>query len=174
MIILITGATHTGKTRLAHLLMTKKNIPYLSQDHLKMGLIRSGYTILTPDAPDTEMTEYLWPVTREMIKTAIENDQDLIIEGCYITFDWKNDFETEYLANIKYICLCFSDTYIDEHYSDIMGYESCIENRLDDGYCSIELLKSENARFMNGCINNSLPYIIIEDDYEKSVEGIAI
>ena len=49
MIILITGASHTGKTVLAQKLLEKYKIPYLSIDHLKMGLIRSGYTKLTPE-----------------------------------------------------------------------------------------------------------------------------
>ncbi len=42
MIILITGASHTGKTLLAQKLLEKYKCPYLSIDHLKRGLIRSG------------------------------------------------------------------------------------------------------------------------------------
>ncbi|MBO4604281.1 MAG: AAA family ATPase, partial [Clostridiales bacterium] len=82
MVILITGASHTGKTVLAQRMLEKYKYPYLSVDHLKMGLIRSGYTDLTPD-DDDELTSYLWPVVREMIKTAVENCQNVIIEGCY-------------------------------------------------------------------------------------------
>ena len=40
MIILVTGASHTGKTLLAQRLLEKYKYPYLSIDHLKMGLIR--------------------------------------------------------------------------------------------------------------------------------------
>jgi hypothetical protein len=29
---------------------------------------------------DEELTEYLWPIVREIIKTAIENKQNLVIE----------------------------------------------------------------------------------------------
>lgn len=83
MIILIAGASHTGKTLLAQRLLEKYGYPYLSIDHLKMGLIRSGYTSLTPESCDRELTDYLWPVVREIIKTAIENRQNLIVEGCY-------------------------------------------------------------------------------------------
>ena len=91
MIILITGASHTGKTLLAQKLLEKYNYPYLSIDHLKMGMIRSGNTQLTPVSADTELTMFLWPIVREIIKTVIENRQNLIIEGCYIPFDWKKD-----------------------------------------------------------------------------------
>ena len=63
MIILLTGATHTGKTALAQKLLEKYKIPYLSIDHLKMGLIRSGCTNLTPEDDDA-LTEYLWPIVR--------------------------------------------------------------------------------------------------------------
>ena len=92
MIVLIAGTTHTGKTVLAQRLMEKYNMPYFSIDHLKMGLIRSGQTSLTVNN-DAELTPYLWSIVKEIIKTAIENKQNLIIEGCYIPFDWQKDFE---------------------------------------------------------------------------------
>lgn len=65
MIVLITGASHTGKTVLSQRLLEKRGWPYLSIDHLKMGLIRSGQTKLTP-CDDDELTEYLWPIVREI------------------------------------------------------------------------------------------------------------
>ena len=101
MIILITGASHTGKTLLAQRMLEQYKYPYLSIDHLKMGLIRSGNTELTPLSDDKALTAYLWPIVREMIKTAIENKQNLIIEGCYIPFDWKKSFDEKYLCEIK-------------------------------------------------------------------------
>ena len=94
MIILIAGASHTGKTLLAQKLLEKYKYPYLSVDHLKMGLIRSRNTQLTPVSNDTELTEFLWPIVREIVKTVIENRQNLIVEGCYIPFDWKKIFLT--------------------------------------------------------------------------------
>lgn len=101
MIILIAGASHTGKTVWAQRLLEKYHYPYLSIDHLKMGLIRSGQTTLTP-MDDDKLTDYLWPIVREMIKTAVENGQNLIIEGCYIPFDWEKDFDPEYRKHIRY------------------------------------------------------------------------
>ena len=129
MIVLITGASHTGKTALAQKLLETYKYPYLSIDHLKMGLIRSGYTALTPVSEDRALTDYLWPVVREMIKTAIENNQNLIVEGCYIPFDWAKDFEAEYLAQIRYYCLVMSERYIENHFQDIKKYASVVEDR---------------------------------------------
>lgn len=174
MIIIITGATHAGKTALAQKLLEKLGTPYISQDHIKMGLIRSGKCNLSPEAPDSQMTEYLWPVTREIIKTAIENKQNLIVEGCYVPFSWESDFDDLYLQEIKYICLCFDGKYIEEHYSDIMQYEGCIENRIDDVYCTVDLLKRENRRFYEGCKENNLPYVLIEDYYEQTIDDIVL
>ena len=71
MVILITGASHTGKTLLAQRMLEKYMYPCLSIDHLKMGMIRSGNTPLTPEDDDA-LTEYLWPIIREIIKTAID------------------------------------------------------------------------------------------------------
>lgn len=79
MVILITGASHTGKTLLAQRMLEKYKYPYLSIDHLKMGMIRSGKTNLTPEDDDA-LTDELWPIVREMIKTAIENRQNPNVE----------------------------------------------------------------------------------------------
>lgn len=91
MVLLITGASHTGKTLLAQRLLQTYRCPCLSMDLLKMGLIRSGNTRLTPE-DDQELESYLWPIVREIIKTAIENRQDLIVEGCYVPPRWSQDF----------------------------------------------------------------------------------
>ncbi|MBE6115079.1 MAG: ATP-binding protein [Erysipelotrichaceae bacterium] len=164
MILLITGASHTGKTALAQHLLETYHYPYLSLDHLKMGLIRSQYTTITP-SDDEELTEYLWPITREIIKTAIENEQNLIIEGYYIPYDWKNDFEEEYLKNIRYICLVFTEKYIRMHYEDIRKYANVIEKRLDDSTLSIETVIEDNRYVLEQCIKHDLAYILIDQEY---------
>ena len=122
MIILITGASHTGKTLLAQRMLERYRYPYLSIDHLKMGLIRSGNTDLMPE-DDEALTAYLWPIVREMIKTAIENHQNLIVEGC-----WRQDFSEQYLQSIQFICLAMTDAYIDNH---IEFYKFDYDNQLN-------------------------------------------
>ena len=169
MIILITGASHTGKTALAQKLLEKYKYPYLSIDHLKMGLIRSGNTELTP-MDDNELTEYLWPIVREMIKIAIENNQNLIVEGCYIPFDWQKDFERQYLEQIKYYCLVLSEEYIKNHFADIKKYATVIENRLDDEWCTMESVLADNAEILALAQKYDVNYILIGDKYEINIE----
>lgn len=170
MIILIAGASHTGKTALAQKLLEKYKYPYLSIDHLKMGLIRSGNTALTPLSDDKELTNYLWPIVCEMIKTAIENEQNLIVEGCYIPFDWQKDFEPEYAENIKYYCLVMSKKYITNHFSDIKQYASVVENRGNDDDCTIETVIGDNARILEQCKKYSVNYLLIDDKYQLDIE----
>lgn len=170
MIILITGASHTGKTALAQRLLEKYKYPYLSIDHLKMGLIRSGNTELTPMSDDTKLTAYLWPIVREMIKTAIENEQNLIVEGCYIPFDWQKDFEKEYLENIRYYCLVMSEEYIRKYFTDIKRYANIIENRLDDSCCTLENVLEDNAQYLERVKEYGVNYIFIYDKYEIDIE----
>ena len=170
MIILITGASHTGKTALAQRLLEKYGYPYLSIDHLKMGLIRSGNTELTAMSDDRELTAYLWPIITEMVKTAIENKQNLIIEGCYIPFDWQNDFDAEYLENIRYYCLIMSEAYIEGHFADIKKYANTIENRLDDEWCTMEHVIADNAEVLALAQKHNVNYILIEDKYEINIE----
>ena len=169
MIVLITGASHTGKTALAQKLLEKYKYPYLSIDHLKMGLIRSGNTELTP-MDDNELTEYLWPIVREMVKTAIENKQNLIVEGCYIPFDWQKDFGSKYLENIKYFCLVMSEEYIRNHFADIKKYANAIENRLDEEWCTIESVLADNTEILAHAQKYDVNYILIEDKYEINIE----
>ena len=165
MVILIAGATHTGKTALSQKLLEAYHYPYLSIDHLKMGLIRSGNTNLTP-MDDAELTGYLWPIVREMIKTAIENKQNLIVEGCYIPFDWQKDFEEDYLENIRYLCLIFSKTYLENQFDTIVKYGSMIEQRLDDSDLSKNGLIRDNEENLAQCKKYNCPYALIEDTYD--------
>ena len=165
MIIIIAGASHTGKTNLSQKLLAKYKYPYLSIDHLKMGLIRSKNTNLTPE-DDEELTNYLWPIVREIIKTAIENNQNLIVEGCYVPFDWNKDFEKRYLEKIKYYCLIMTRKYIENHFKDIKEYAGIIEKRLDDLDCTKEKLIKENEHNKQMCKKFGQECILIEDEYE--------
>ena len=169
MIILITGASHTGKTALAQKLLEKYNYPYLSLDHLKMGLIRSGNTKLTPMSSDSDLTEYLWPIVSEMIKTAIENNQNLIVEGCYVPFDWEKSFDKDYLDKIKYICLIMSENYIRNHFKDIKDYANIVENRIDDSYCTMESVIEDNANFLDKAKKFGVDYVLIDNEYDIGV-----
>ena len=142
MVILIAGASHTGKTLLAQRMLEKYHYPYLSIDHLKMGLIRSGNTKLTP-SDDNALTAYLWPIVREMVKTAVENRQNLVVEGCYIPFDWRQDLDEQYLPSIRYICLAMTDKYIDAHFEAIKNYASEVECRGEDSACTIDRVRAD-------------------------------
>ena len=173
MIYIITGASHTGKTALAQRILEKYKYPYLSIDHLKMGLIRSGQTNLTPMSADEELTAYLWPTVREIIKTAIENKQNLTVEGCYGPFDWKKDFSPEYLAEIRYICLIMSERYIREHFDDIKKYANIIENRLDDSDCTLETVLRDNKDMLRQAEKYGADYILIDEKYDIDIVHFA-
>ena len=173
MIILITGASHTGKTMLAQKMLEKYGYPYLSIDHLKMGLIRSGNTNLTPEDDDA-LTEYLWPIVREMVKTAVENKQNLIVEGCYIPFDWRQDFDEQYLAQIRFICLAMTEEYIENQFDEIISHESEVETRLVEADCTIDGLAADNKSYIEGFQNAGEHVVIIEDDYEGTIEALVI
>ena len=172
MIILITGASHTGKTLLAQRMLEQYKYPCLSIDHLKMGLIRSGNTELTPLSDNEALTSYLWPIVREMVKTTIENEQNLIIEGCYIPFDWRQDFDEKYLSSIRFICLAMTDEYTKSHFDAIKIHESDIESRLIENDFSIDGLIAENQRMIAGFQDAGEQIVLIESNYEQSITEI--
>ena len=170
MILLIGGPSHTGKTLLAQKMLEKYGYPYLSIDHLKMGLIRSGHTRLTPMSGDRELTEYLWPIVREMVKTAVENGQDLIVEGCYIPYDWQKDFGPEYLSAIRCRFLVMSEGYIRAHFDAVKGYANVIEKRLDDEDCTVESLLRDNREALRQCKTHGTDYLLIDQSYPADVD----
>ena len=171
MIVLITGASHTGKTLLAQRMLEVFGYPYLSIDHLKMGLIRSGNTDLTPE-DDEELTEYLWPIVREMMKTAIENRQNLIVEGCYVPPNWRKDFGEEYLRFIEFVCLAMSDAYIDANVNEVRRNANAIEARLNDTECTPDEIKNDNRRYIDAFKESGEKVTLIESDYEVTIEAL--
>ena len=168
MVILISGTTHTGKTALSQRLMEKYKVPYFSIDHLKMGLIRSGKTSLTVN-DDEELTPYLWSIIKEMIKTAIENKQNIIIEGCYIPFDWQKDFDESYLREIKFYCLIMTAEYIENNFSEILNFECVIENRITTDINKVDLI-ADNKKNLQKCKEYGLEYILIDKNYNIDIE----
>ncbi len=169
MIILIAGTSHTGKTNLAQKLLVKYHYPYLSIDHLKMGLIRSNQTNLTPEDDDL-LAPYLWNITLEIIKTAIENKQNLIVEGCYIPFNWAEFFSENYLNQIQYYCLIMSEEYILNNFYQIKDWANVIEDRGDnDVFLSADLLIKDNLFNLENCKKNNLNYLLINDSYDLDI-----
>ena len=116
------------------------------------------------------MTTYLWPIVREMIKTAIENKQNLIVEGCYIPFDWRKDFDEAYLHHIKFVCLAMTDAYIDTHFDEIKNHDSDIESRLDDRDCTADWIKAENNNYIEGFQAAGELIDLIDSSYEQAIE----
>ena len=168
MVILISGTTHTGKTALSQRLMEKYKIAYFSIDHLKMGLIRSGKTSLTVN-DDKGLTPYLWSIVKEMIKTAIENKQNIIIEGCYIPFDWQKDFDESYLQEINFFCLIMTTEYIENNFSEILKFESIIEKRITTDINKADLI-ADNKTNLKLCKEYDLEYILIDKNYKIEIE----
>ena len=173
MVIIITGSSHTGKTLLSQKMLEKYKYPYLSIDHLKMGLIRSGNTNLTPE-DDDELTEYLWPIVREIIKTVIENDQNIIVEGCYIPANWRQDYDESYLKQITFICLAMTEEYIEKHFDEIISHESEIESRMIESDCSMDDLKQCNRWFIDAFSSAGEEIVLIDDDFGETIDMVLI
>ena len=165
MVILISGATHTGKTLLAQALLEERQMPLLSLDLLKMGLIRSGLCPLSPEAPDAELTAFLWPIAREMVRTALENHQDLIVEGAYIPADALGDFPPPREGPLHHICLVLGESYIRREYPAIVKHSRAIERRRHD-VPAMDHLIAENVRILAEAKAAGTPLLLVEKDYD--------
>ena len=105
-----------------------------------------------------------------MIKTAIENNQNLIVEGCYVPFDYEKYFTAEYLKHIKYYCLIMSENYIKNHLSDIENNSCVIENRLFDT-CDFEEILADNKNNLELARSFKVNYVLIENDYLEEIKN---
>ena len=164
MVILIGGSSHVGKTLMAQKLMECCGIPYISLDHLKMGFIRTGMTDLTVN-DDLKMRYWMWPYVAEIIKTAVENGQQLILEGCYIPGEWAESFTEEYLREIRCVFIVMSEEYIRSHRDDLTGYADVIEKRINDTV-DIDRLVMCSRNFAADCSRYGIPCIEITDRYD--------
>ncbi|WP_223701782.1 zeta toxin family protein [Sutcliffiella deserti] len=176
MIILISGSSHCGKTLMAQQLLEKYKIPYLSLDHLKMGIYRSDQNCGFTPLDGTELIgEKLWPITREMIKTSIENNQNLIIEGCYILPHHVKQFEKSYAEKIITVNLVFSTLYIKENFeSKIIKLRNAIEDRgeLEPSTYNIAETINEHNEFRKRCIEAGVKYFEIDKEYEVEISEV--
>ena len=136
-----------------------------------MGLIRSGNTDLTPE-DDGALTTYLWPIVREIIKTAIENRQNLIVEGCYIPFDWRSDFDEQYLPSIRFVCLAMTEAFIDTHFNEIIQHSSDIEKRQYDTEITPASLKAEHHHYIDAYTRRGEQVTLIDTDFEETVYSL--
>jgi len=178
MVILIAGDSYVGKTLMAQKLLEIYKIPYLSIDHLKMGLYRSGFDYgFTPESKDEIITEKLWLIIKGIIMTNIENDQNIVIEGCYFPEN-INDLDKKYLSKIIFIYLIFSEQYIRKNIFDkIKENRNIIENRgydFEDKYKEdfIEKYILSNKFNKEKCIKNGIKYFEIEENYEVEIKNI--
>ncbi|AOV08007.1 2-phosphoglycerate kinase [Sporosarcina ureilytica] len=170
MIILINAVGSTGKTLMAQRLLEKYYIPYLSIDHLKMGLYRGGKHCGFTPLDDTEaIGDKLWPILKGIIMTNIENGQH-IIEGCYILPHYLKDLDVNYSEKIIPIFMGFSTNYNQQNfeskikkYRNIIEFRKCLEER------SIDELIKEHHEFKEQCLQSGVKYFEIENDYDKEI-----
>ncbi len=171
MIILISAVSSTGKTLMAQRLLEKYHIPYLSIDHLKMGLYRGSENCGFTPLDNTEVIgEKLWPIMKGMIRTAIENEQKMIIEGCYIMPHYLEDFEPNYSEKIIPVFFGFSPHYIHEHFhTKIVKHRNAIELRQSPEERTIEEVMKEHKEFKAKCQLADVPYFEIKANYDEEM-----
>lgn len=174
MIILISAVGSTGKTLLAQNLLAKYHIPYLSIDHLKMGLYRGDKDCgFTPFDNTEVIADKLWPIIKGIIKTNIENGQHLIIEGCYILPHYLAELESYYAQKVIPIFFGFSADYIKGNYGvKIIKYRNIIEDRKSPEERTVAELVEEHRDFKSQCLKSGVRYFEITQDYEKEIQSI--
>ena len=171
MVILIGGSSHVGKTLVSQKLLELTGFPYMCLDHLKMGFIRTKRTELTVE-DDYKMRYFLWPFAAEIVKTAIENNQNLIIEGCYIPGEWKESFTQEYLSKIYCTFITMSEEYLRQHFDLVKDKAGAIEKRLPE-VLDLERLILCSKEFKEDCKKFNIPNLEISNDFPFDADKMA-
>lgn len=174
MVILLSGNSCTGKTLMSQKLLEKYKIPYLSIDHLKMGFYRGDSNCgFTPMDSNEVIGEKLWPIIKGIIMTNIENNQSIIIEGCYILPHFIKDFEMSYSNQIIPVFLGFSTKYIEENFiANIVKHRNAIETRIYPEERTITELINEHDEFRKKCIKSGVEYFEIVNNYEEEIRRV--
>lgn len=174
MVILIGGVSCTGKTVMAQKLLEKYKIPYLSIDHIKMGLIRGNkYCVFTATDSDDKLTKKLWPIVKGIIMTNIENGQQIIIEGCYLPPEHIMDFEPYYLEQIITLYIGFSKNYLEKHYtSGIIEHRSEIEQKDYDDYMNQGNFIKLHTQLKGLCRKYNAKFFEINNDYDGEMNNV--
>jgi putative acetyltransferase len=174
MVILIGGVSCTGKTVMAQRLLEKYKIPYLSIDHIKMGLIRGNkYCDFSATDSDDEITNKLWPIVKGIIMTNIENKQHIIIEGCYLPPEQISEFEAVYLEQIISLYIGFSQKYIEKYFDvGIVEHRSEIEQKDYDDYINLDNFIKLHSQIKELCKKNDAVFFEINDDYVGEMSNV--
>jgi len=174
MVILIGGGGYAGKTYLAQRLLEKYKWPTMSIDHLKMGLYRAEMGCgFTPTDSLELIGEKLWPILKGIITTCIENEQNLIIEGGYLSPEKIAELEPGYLNKIISFYLGFSTSYIEKYFkSKIQKYRSIIEKRGYECEDTEEFYILENKKQKEICEKQDAKYFEIQEDYENEINNV--
>jgi len=174
MIILIGGVGCTGKTYIAQKLLERYKYSSLSIDHLKMGLYRADCGCGFTPTDDAEVIgDRLWPILKGMVLTCIENEQNLIVEGCYLHPEKIREIEASYPEHILSFYLGFSPSYIEKYFdSRICKYRSVIEKRKYECEDTAESYARETMKQKELCMKNNAMYFEIHDDYEEEIQSV--
>ena len=176
MIILIGGVGYAGKTFMAQKLLEKYKMPYLSIDHLKMGIYRADENCgFTPLDSLEHIGEKLWGILKGIIMTNIENKQNLIIEGIYFLPEKIKELQNdeEYAPYIISFYMGFSGNYIKNNfYSKILANRSAIEDRGYDNSDTVNDYIRENAQIKKMCEDGGAKYFEIDGEYEEEIKKV--
>ncbi len=173
MVILIGAEGCTGKTLMAQRLLEIYKIPYISADHIKMGLYRANPSCgFTPTSDPDIIERHLWPILREIVHTNIENHQHLIVEGCYIYPRRIKEFTQEYRPHIIPVFMGFSRGYLERHFQDgVLRHRDIIESREDEER-DAAWFADRNERFKAMCRESGERYFEIDQDYARDTAAI--
>ena len=106
-----------------------------------------------------------------IIRTAIENRQQLIIEGCYLPHKQVGLLKEEYSKEIVELYICFTESYIRKHFhGQILANRLIIETRCYEEERTENDFIAANNTMRTACKYNNLSSIDVSDNYEETFQ----
>lgn len=178
MIYIISGASRSGKTIIAKKLFNILKIPYLSTDHIMMGLMNGMPSSGINDKMwPHEIGEKLWPILNAMIENMIYNNQSYIFEGEAFIPKYIKELSNKFPGEIKVCFIGYSKIATNEKLFFIMKYPNhendwllnLEENEIED---HINNMKWYSQKLEKECHECNIEYYDLSSGFEKEMAKI--
>jgi hypothetical protein len=177
LLLFIGGAARTGKGILARRLLVECQLPYLSLDVLKMGLVRGAPEFeIDPNAGSIVVGERLWPLVREMSASLLRDDVDYVIEGELLP-KHVAALQQAHPAQVKACFLGYTTVAPEQKVRDIRAYAG-LPNDWPSDYSDSDLLsiisrEIEFSRYLKAeCAANDVPYFDTSRKFSETLDRV--
>jgi len=190
MIILISGASHTGKTMLAKRLCERYQIPYKNIEYIKQHMLLSADSdgINVGNALESNkyvLSENVWFIVENIVRDGLEKGEGMVLDGNFLPPHRVRALDDVGVISMH---LIFTPEYIEKNYDVILKHRKEESSIHDDGdilqimsnegilkesiskNISKEAMLAENNTLKNSCADEVVSYFMFQENHESEMD----